>query len=293
MATRIVSKISWDGKVQDRLWQSVTHSHFQSATTWYLWNCKLLSSLCDTIILHVQSIVGKKRRDHGSESFESTRTSYSDHSESGNACWLSFDGEPWSVFRSKQSNKRTTRKSRRRVTSSVNCSAWALFITCNVCLQSVILFSNIRRKIWRVGFGKWEGIVAWFLFLSCLWKRKISITHEYWWLVWKLRSLSFTKIEYLNIACYFILFLVLVSHTIFLKKQPFVEFICEIMLYSPSGKREYGGRRNVSKISGDDALRYLDTRSRTYQADADFLLKHCKSKHLRLSKRVYFCCQSM
>ena len=54
------------------------------------------------------------------------------------------------------------------------------------------------------------------------------------------------------------------------------------MLQSPSGKRDYAGARNMTKVDGNDALRYLDIGSPTYQADADFLLKNCKSKRLSL-----------
>jgi hypothetical protein len=52
------------------------------------------------------------------------------------------------------------------------------------------------------------------------------------------------------------------------------------MLQSPSGKRDYGNRRHIRKIDGNDALRYLDIRSPRYRTEADFLLKHCKRKCL-------------
>ena len=65
-----------------------------------------------------------------------------------------------------------------------------------------------------------------------------------------------------------------------MKKQPFLEFLYEVMLQSPSGKRDYGNRRNIRKVDGDDALRYLDIRSNRYQSEADFLLKQCKRKCL-------------
>jgi hypothetical protein len=71
-----------------------------------------------------------------------------------------------------------------------------------------------------------------------------------------------------------------------LKKQPFLEFVCEVMLHSPSGKQKYGGRRNVQKVDGDDVLRFLDAKSPTYQREADFLLKHCKRKCLFLSLEI-------
>ncbi len=84
----------------------------------------------------------------------------------------------------------------------------------------------------------------------------------------------------------FVFIVIVVSHTIFLKKQPFLEFVCEVMLQSPSGKREYGNRRNIRKVEGKDALRYLDIRSPTYKSEADFLLKHCKRKCLNSSSWI-------
>jgi hypothetical protein len=73
-----------------------------------------------------------------------------------------------------------------------------------------------------------------------------------------------------------------VSHTVFLKKQPFLEFACEIMLQSPAGKRLYDRQRNARKAEGADVLRFLDVKSPTYRAEAEFLLKHCKGKNLYL-----------
>ncbi|CAF3953958.1 unnamed protein product [Rotaria sp. Silwood2] len=71
-----------------------------------------------------------------------------------------------------------------------------------------------------------------------------------------------------------------VKHTVFMKKQPFLEFLCEIMLHSPCGKRKYARQRNVSKADGEDVLRFLDINNPTYRNEIDFLLKHCK--HLRV-----------
>ncbi|CAF3728415.1 unnamed protein product [Rotaria sordida] len=86
-----------------------------------------------------------------------------------------------------------------------------------------------------------------------------------------------------------------VKHTVFLKKQPFLEFLCEIMMHSPCGKRKYDGQRNVQKADGNDILKFLDINNSTYKSEADFLLKHCK--HLRVRSQdankpiVYEICQ--
>src|SRR5439155_1978028 len=84
-------------------------------------------------------------------------------------------------------------------------------------------------------------------------------------------------------TCISIFYIVVVSHTIFLKKQPFLDFVCEIMLHSPSGKRTYGHQRNVQKADRVDVLKFLDMRSSTYQSEVYFLLKHCKRKYFYLS----------
>ncbi len=63
-----------------------------------------------------------------------------------------------------------------------------------------------------------------------------------------------------------------------MKKQPFIEFLCEIMLHSPSGKELYRRQRNIQKADDDDILRFLDRNNPRYQSEMDFLLKHCKRK---------------
>ncbi|CAF4995849.1 unnamed protein product, partial [Rotaria magnacalcarata] len=67
-----------------------------------------------------------------------------------------------------------------------------------------------------------------------------------------------------------------------MKKQPFLEFLCEVMLHSPCGKRRYAGRqRNVQKVNGDDVLEFLDVSNPTYHIEMNFLLKHCKNLRVR------------
>ncbi|CAF1296812.1 unnamed protein product [Adineta steineri] len=71
-----------------------------------------------------------------------------------------------------------------------------------------------------------------------------------------------------------------VKHTVFMKKQPFIEFLCEIMLHSPSGKRKYGRQKNILKADGGDVLNFLDINNLAYHHELDFLVKYCK--HLRV-----------
>jgi hypothetical protein len=70
-----------------------------------------------------------------------------------------------------------------------------------------------------------------------------------------------------------------------MKKQPFLEFVCEVMLHSPSGKKKYGRQRNMQKVEGNDVLQFLDASNRQYRIEADFLLKNCKRKYLCFSVR--------
>ncbi|CAF1176658.1 unnamed protein product [Rotaria sordida] len=74
-----------------------------------------------------------------------------------------------------------------------------------------------------------------------------------------------------------------VNYSIFMKKQPFLDFLCEIMLDSPCGKRKYGRQRNIRKADLNDVVQFLDSNSnRTYyEGEVEFLLKHCKNLHIR------------
>ena len=85
-----------------------------------------------------------------------------------------------------------------------------------------------------------------------------------------------TKTNYLTFES------ILVSHAVFMKKQQFLEFVCEVMLHSPIGKRKYGRQRGVVKAEGDDVLQFLDVNSPYYQDEAVFLLKQCKGKFVSL-----------
>jgi hypothetical protein len=52
--------------------------------------------------------------------------------------------------------------------------------------------------------------------------------------------------------------IVKVSHAIFMKKQPFLDFLCEVMLQSPCSKWRYGRNRDVQKIQMKDVMKFLD-----------------------------------
>ena len=72
--------------------------------------------------------------------------------------------------------------------------------------------------------------------------------------------------------------LIVVKHSVFMKKQSFLDFVCEVMMQSPSGKKIYGRQKDARMAEGRDVLEFLDVRNRNYRSEADFLLKHCKRK---------------
>ncbi|UJR09388.1 hypothetical protein I4U23_013631 [Adineta vaga] len=80
-----------------------------------------------------------------------------------------------------------------------------------------------------------------------------------------------------------------ISHAVFQKKQPFVEFLCEIMRHSPCGKY-YNRDRNISRIEINDVVNYLDQNQNAeyYDGEIEFLLKQCKYLSVRsqLRKKV-------
>jgi hypothetical protein len=67
-----------------------------------------------------------------------------------------------------------------------------------------------------------------------------------------------------------------------MKKQPFVDFLCEVMLHSPYGTWDYDRDHKVRKVEISDAVRYLDRNisGNYYEGEIEFLLKHCERKYL-------------
>ncbi len=74
---------------------------------------------------------------------------------------------------------------------------------------------------------------------------------------------------------------IVVSHRVFIKKQSFLDFLCEVMLHSPSGKWRYNGNRNVRKAEMEDVVKFFDRQINDgyYDGEVEFLLKHCQSKY--------------
>ena len=73
----------------------------------------------------------------------------------------------------------------------------------------------------------------------------------------------------------------IVNHGIFLRRQPFLDFVCEIMRCSPCGKYYQGQNRYQSKLSMKDVEQYLDptNNAQFYNGEIDFLVKQCKRKY--------------
>lgn len=66
----------------------------------------------------------------------------------------------------------------------------------------------------------------------------------------------------------------------FTTEQPFLDFLCEVMLRSPCGERHYSRRRHMERAESRDILKFLDQNINGvyYDGEIEFLLKHCKSK---------------
>ncbi len=74
---------------------------------------------------------------------------------------------------------------------------------------------------------------------------------------------------------------VVVSHRVFMKKQPFLDFLCEVMVHSPCGKWQYRHNRNIREVTMEDVQQFFDQKNNHdyYDGEVEFLLKHCISKH--------------
>jgi len=85
----------------------------------------------------------------------------------------------------------------------------------------------------------------------------------------------------LNISSVSYIFIV-VSHKVFMKKQPFLDFLCEVMRESPGIKRRHRQNENNRNIDINDILHLFDqnTNIQHYRDEIEYLLNQCKSKRL-------------
>ncbi|CAF1451736.1 unnamed protein product [Rotaria magnacalcarata] len=74
-----------------------------------------------------------------------------------------------------------------------------------------------------------------------------------------------------------------VSHAVFQKEQSFLDFLCDVMLHSPLGKRHYSRGRNVNKAKLEDVVRFLNQNisRNNYSGEIDFLRQNCQHLHVR------------
>lgn len=63
-------------------------------------------------------------------------------------------------------------------------------------------------------------------------------------------------------------------------EQPFLDFLCQIMRQSPTGKWLYSERRKMGDLKPEDVLNFFDPdeNGNYYQDEMNFLLDHCRSK---------------
>ncbi|CAF1158155.1 unnamed protein product, partial [Didymodactylos carnosus] len=88
-----------------------------------------------------------------------------------------------------------------------------------------------------------------------------------------------------------------VSHSCFLKKQPFLDFLREVMVKSPCGVYDGRGRR-IEKVTIEDCINYLDPviNQAYYQGELKFLTKLCKGMRVRANladKKIIYTIDSL
>ncbi|CAF3918070.1 unnamed protein product [Rotaria sordida] len=71
------------------------------------------------------------------------------------------------------------------------------------------------------------------------------------------------------------------SYTIFIKEQSFIDFLCEVMLHSPLGKKYYKNMQKVQKAEMEVVVEFLDQNisGTHYHGEIEFLLNNCERKY--------------
>ncbi|CAF1537908.1 unnamed protein product [Rotaria sp. Silwood1] len=77
-----------------------------------------------------------------------------------------------------------------------------------------------------------------------------------------------------------------VSHTVLMKEQSFIDYLCEVMLHSPLGKSHYKNKQKIQTAEIKDVVKFLDQNisGGHYDGEIGFLLNHCK--HLPVHSHV-------
>ncbi|CAM4972896.1 unnamed protein product [Rotaria socialis] len=131
-----------------------------------------------------------------------------------------------------------------------NCSSLATYIY-NRSFFTQLPLKN-EHGYWDLGFGKasWRG------FYSCL--VLANGTHQL------LMNLD-------------------VSHAVFQKEQSFLDFLCDVMVHSPLGKRHYPQWQKVNKAKLEDVLNFLNQNISLsdYSGEIEFLLQNCQHLNVR------------
>lgn len=74
-------------------------------------------------------------------------------------------------------------------------------------------------------------------------------------------------------------FYFVVSHRVFMTKQPFLHFLCDIMSQCPSYKKRYGRTESNRRATLTEVVALFDPiRNDQYHIDREFFLKNCRSK---------------
>lgn len=73
---------------------------------------------------------------------------------------------------------------------------------------------------------------------------------------------------------------IIVNYSVFLKKQPFIDFLCEIMRQSPCGRWKYGNDTRITNVEIKDVVEFFDPvfNAEFHDKEGEFLLKHCQGQ---------------
>ncbi|CAF0788522.1 unnamed protein product [Adineta ricciae] len=74
-----------------------------------------------------------------------------------------------------------------------------------------------------------------------------------------------------------------ISHAVFQKRQPFLEFLCELLRYSPCGQWYNKHSSHTHAVTMSSAVQYLDSNENAeyYDGEIEYLLQYCKHLSVR------------
>ena len=123
---------------------------------------------------------------------------------------------------------------------------------------------DYARGTWDLGDGKalWRGFYSCLVFAKDKYQLMMNLDGEQ-----ANRQCAVSHLLFIS-----------VKYSVFMKKQPFLDFVGEVMLNSPSGKHLYGRDRQATSAKLYDIQQFLHRENPRSSSEASFLLKQCKSE---------------